>query len=88
MKQDPYWFFKKWGIEPTESESLLTRLEKLEEKYSCLLIDVKRLEEENIELTNALYESENRLQSQIDNIHPVVYNLQNYTVKENNENFS
>lgn len=38
---------------------------------------IEKLEQENIELTNALYEVENRLQAQIDNIHPVVYNLTN-----------
>jgi hypothetical protein len=42
-----------------------------------LELRVLKLEEENIELTNCLYEVENRLQSQIDNIHPVVYNLKN-----------
>jgi hypothetical protein len=35
------------------------------------------LEGENVETTNALYEIENRLQAQIDNIHPVTYNLKN-----------
>ena len=49
-------------------ESLLDRITDLE-------LAVLKLEEENIELTNCLYEIENRLQSQIDNIHPVVYNL-------------
>jgi hypothetical protein len=39
-----------------------------------------KLEEENVETTNALYEIENRLQAQIDNIHPVTYNLTNYTL--------
>jgi hypothetical protein len=38
---------------------------------------VLKLEQENVELTNCLYEVENRLQAQIDNIHPVVYNLKN-----------
>ena len=38
---------------------------------------ITKLEEENIELTNCLYEIENRLQAQIDNIHPVTYNLNN-----------
>lgn len=52
----------------------------LEEKYNALLLDIKRLEEENVELTNCLYEVENRLQSKIDNIHPVTYNLQNYSL--------
>ena len=78
MKQNPYWFFDKWGIEPTES--LLPRLEDLEEKYASLLMDVKRLEEENVELTNALYELENRLQAQIDKHHPPKYNLDRYSV--------
>ena len=40
-----------------------------------LELRVLKLEEENVELTNCLYEVENRLQTQIDNIHPVVYNL-------------
>ena len=39
---------------------------------------ITKLEEENIETTNALYEIENRLQAKIDNIHPVTYNLNNY----------
>lgn len=64
------------------------RVKTLEEKYNGVLVDIKKLEEENIELTNSLYEYENRIQSKIDNIHPVVYNLQDYTLKENNENFS
>jgi hypothetical protein len=41
---------------------------------------VEKLEAENVELTNALYEVENRLQAQIDNLHPVTYNLQNYSL--------
>jgi len=52
-------------------ESLLDIIADLE-------LRVLKLEEENIELTNCLYEVENRLQSQIDNIHPVTYNLQDY----------
>jgi hypothetical protein len=36
---------------------------------------ITKLEAENIELTNCLYEVENRLQAKIDNIHPVTYNL-------------
>jgi len=79
-KQDPYWFFKKWGIEPTES--LSARMEELEEKYASLLMDVKRLEEENIELTNALYELENRLQAQIDFHHPPKIDLSDYSLGE------
>ena len=39
---------------------------------------IAKLEAENVELTNCLYEVENRLQAQIDKIHPVTYNLNNY----------
>ena len=51
-------------------ESLLDIIANLEAR-------VLKLEEENVETTNCLYEIENRLQSQIDKIHPVVYNLKN-----------
>ena len=47
------------------------------DKITDLELRVLTLEAENIELTNCLYEVENRLQAQIDNIHPVVYNLKN-----------
>ena len=57
--------------------NLNDRVRALEEKYSGALVDIKRLEEENVELTNSLYEVENTLQSQIDSIHPVVYNIEN-----------
>ena len=53
-----------------DDESLLDRIAELETR-------VLKLEFENVELTNCLYEVENRLQAQIDNIHPVVYNLKN-----------
>jgi len=52
--------------------------ESLLDIISSLELRVLKLEEENIELTNCLYEVENRLQAQIDNIHPVTYNLNNY----------
>ena len=51
-----------------EDDSLLDKITDLEAR-------VLKLEEENVELTNCLYEVENRLQAQIDNIHPVTYNL-------------
>jgi hypothetical protein len=53
--------------------SLAKEVLKLEER-------ITKLEQENIELTNSLYEVENRLQSQIDKIHPVTYNLSNYSL--------
>ena len=60
MKQDPYWFFKKWGFsEPLPVDDIYDRLTQLEDR-------VKVLEEENIGLTNALYEMENALEARID----------------------
>ena len=50
--------------------SLAKEVIKLEER-------ITKLEEDNVELTNCLYEVENRLQAQIDNIHPVTYNIKN-----------
>jgi predicted nucleic acid-binding Zn-ribbon protein len=50
--------------------SLAKEVLRLEERITAL-------EGENVETTNCLYEIENRLQSQIDKIHPVVYNLKN-----------
>jgi hypothetical protein len=57
-----------------DNESLLDIIANLE-------LRVLKLEEENVELTNCLYEVENRLQAQIDNIHPVTYNLNNYGIE-------
>ena len=54
--------------------------ESILDKITDLELTVLRLEQENIELTNCLYEVENRLQAQIDNIHPVTYNLKDYTL--------
>ena len=53
------------------------RITTMEQKYEGAIMDIKRIEEENVELTNCLYEVENRLQAKIDNIHPVTYNLNN-----------
>lgn len=58
------------------------RITTLEQKYEGALIDIKRLEEENVETTNCLYEIENRLQAKIDNIHPVTYNLNNHGLEK------
>ena len=55
--------------------SLAKEVVRLEER-------ITKLEAENIELTNCLYEVENRLQAKIDNIHPVTYNLTNYGLEK------
>jgi hypothetical protein len=56
-------------------DGLLDRIADLEAR-------VIKLEEENVDLTNCLYEVENRLQAKIDNIHPVTYNLTNYGLEK------
>ena len=69
-----HWFHKKWGLNPNvPMDDVYERLTQLEN-------EVNKLKEENVELTNSLYEVENRLQAKIDNIHPVTYNLKNYTL--------
>ena len=57
----------------SEDETLFQRICDLEER-------VLKLECENVELTNCLYEVENRLQAKNDNTYPVTYNLQNYSL--------
>jgi len=60
VKQDPYWFFKKWGIgEPTPLEVLEKKIQELENR-------VHALEQENVEQTNALYEAMNSIEARID----------------------
>ena len=60
MKQDPYWFFRKWGIDET------TPLEILSEKVKQFEDRIRLLEEANVEQTNALYECWNSLDARID----------------------
>ena len=60
MKQNPYWFFEKWGInQPTPIEVLEQKIQELEDR-------VRLLEEENIGQSNALYECWNSLDARID----------------------
>jgi len=64
---EQHWFHKKWGLKPeVPIDEVYERLAALEEKYNALLLDVKRLEEENVELTNELYRMENSLDARID----------------------
>jgi hypothetical protein len=60
INTDPYWFHKKWGLSDKSLEERITSLEslvvELQEKYQGALLDIKRLEEENIETSNCLYE--------------------------------
>ncbi len=57
---DPNWFQKKWGFpEPLPSDVIHQKLQELEDR-------IKVLEEENVGLSNALYEMENSLDARID----------------------
>jgi len=59
-KQNPYWFFQKWGIrEPSPIEVLEEKIIELEDR-------IKVLEEENVSQSNALYECWNSLDARID----------------------
>jgi hypothetical protein len=49
---------------------LAGEIEDLKEKYDSLLLDIKMLEEADIEQTNALYEISNSLDARID----IIYN--------------
>ena len=60
MKQNPYWFFEKWGIEqPSPLQVLIEKVELLEKR-------IQTLEEENVSQSNALYECWNSLDARID----------------------
>jgi chromosome segregation ATPase len=61
-----------------EKHSLVGLCSSLAKEVVRLEERIAKLEQENVELTNSLYEVENRLQSKIDNIHPVTYNLRDY----------
>ena len=49
-----YWFFEKWGITP--ENSIMDYIEKLEAR-------IEKLEEENVETTNTLYELQNSIEA-------------------------
>jgi len=60
VKQNPYWFFQKWGIqEPSPLEVLEQKVKELEDRVTLL-------EQENVGQTNALYECMNSLDARID----------------------
>ena len=60
MKQNPYWFFQKWGIqEPSPLEVLEQKIQELEDR-------VRLLEEESVEQSNSMYECLNSIEARID----------------------
>lgn len=74
---DANWFQKKWGkLDEVPMDDVYKRLVELEEK-------VQKLEEENIETSNVLYEimnSMNGIDERIDILASEPYNLNNYTL--------
>jgi hypothetical protein len=75
--KDPNWFQKKWGkLDEVPMDDVYKRLVELEAK-------VQKLEEENIETSNILYEimnSMNGIDERIDILTSEPYNLNNYTL--------
>ncbi len=66
--EDPSWFQRKWGTPQVPTDTLFKKIEELEhrvnileQQYQGALMDIKRLEEENIETTNCLYENYNSI---------------------------
>jgi septal ring factor EnvC (AmiA/AmiB activator) len=51
---DPNWFQKKWGMPEVPTDTLLKKIEELEQR-------IVKLEEENVETTNCLYENANSI---------------------------
>jgi septal ring factor EnvC (AmiA/AmiB activator) len=75
---DPYWFQKKWGTPEVPTDVLFKKIEELEQK-------IIKLEEENIETTNILYElMENirALDARIDILNEENSSLQKYTLEK------
>ncbi len=55
------WFFSATEKPIVETNDVYDKLLELQEKYDALLLDVTRLEEENIETSNTLYELMNSI---------------------------
>lgn len=72
------WFFSPSSKTLIEEHAVYEKLMELEEKYNSLSDAVRRLEEENIETTNSLYEVLN--ETDIDK--HFEYNLKDFTLGE------
>jgi septal ring factor EnvC (AmiA/AmiB activator) len=54
MMSDPNWFQRKWGMSEVPTDILFKKIEELEQR-------IVKLEEENVETTNCLYENANSI---------------------------
>jgi hypothetical protein len=93
------WFLKNYEMNKHDNEYCLAdlcsslakhvvileeRITTLEQKYEGALIDIKRLEEENVETTNCLYENANSIDAvdrRIDILYEEFLPLNNYTLE-------
>lgn len=72
----------RWFFSPTQKYivedhiDMYSKIIDMEKKYNSVISDIDKLKEESIGLTNELYEMENRIESRIYSIHPVIYNIQ------------
>ena len=94
------WFLKDYEMNKHDNEYCLVdlcsslakhvvileeRITTLEQKYEGALIDIKRLEEENVETTNCLYENANSIGAvdrRIDILYEETLSLNNYTLEK------
>ena len=75
---DRNWFQKKWGLPEVPADVLLKKIEELEQK-------IIKLEEENVETTNVLYEIMQNIRAvdaRIDILHEETSSLNNYTLEK------
>lgn len=75
---DRNWFQKKWGLPEVPADILLIKIEELEQR-------IIKLEEENVETTNCLYENANSIGAvdrRIDILHEENSTLNNYTLEK------
>jgi len=81
LKKFINWFFSPRSKLIVEDIDVYSQLLELEEKYKTLLLDLRVLEEENIETTNTLYEimnSMNAIDARID-----ILAIENWNNKNN-----
>jgi uncharacterized coiled-coil DUF342 family protein len=75
---DRNWFQKKWGLPEVPADVLFKKIEELEQR-------IVKLEEENVETTNVLYEimhTIDAVDARIDILHEETSTLNNYTLEK------
>jgi hypothetical protein len=75
---DRNWFQKKWGLPEVPADVLFKKIEELEQK-------IIKLEEENVETTNVLYEIMENIRAvdaRIDILYEETLSLNNYTLEK------